>query len=92
MITTVDTFYSTMGNDLKLVSEAAKNSLISIKKPMKNIKIYGIITALNEQAQSPSGSLISFNQNVNALIQEYKKQLEILILLLLMKLNPKLMS
>ncbi len=41
---------------------------------MKNIKkMYGIVTALNEQSQSPSGSLITFNQNVNTLIQEYKK-------------------
>ncbi len=36
-------------------------------------KIYSIITALNEQMASPTGSLISFNQNVNSLIQEYKK-------------------
>ena len=74
MITTVDTFYSTMGNDLKLVSEAAKEQPNKYKETYEEYKkIYGIITALNEQAQSPSGSLISFNQNVNALIQEYKK-------------------
>ncbi|WP_166704705.1 hypothetical protein [Bacillus albus] len=74
MITTVDTFYSNMGNDLKLVSEAAKEQPNKYKETYEEYKkIYGIITALNEQAQSPSGSLISFNQNVNALIQEYKK-------------------
>ncbi|MGG2933954.1 hypothetical protein ABEO66_07205 [Bacillus pacificus] len=74
MITTVDTFYSAMGNDLKLVSEAAKEQPDKYKETYEEYKkIYGIITALNEQAQSPSGSLISFNQNVNALIQEYKK-------------------
>lgn len=74
MITTVDTFYNNMGNDLKLVSEAAKEQPNKYKETYEEYKkIYGIITALNEQAQSPSGSLISFNQNVNALIQEYKK-------------------
>ncbi len=59
---------------------------------MKNIKMYGIVTALNEQSQSPSGSLITFNQNVNTLIQEYKNLPEILISLFLMKLNQKLMN
>ncbi|MDR4982493.1 hypothetical protein RGU74_01935 [Bacillus cereus] len=74
MIVTVDTFYSSMGNDLKLVSEAAKEQPNKYKETYEEYKkIYGIITALNEQAQSPSGSLISFNQNVNALIQEYQK-------------------
>ncbi len=74
MITGVDTFYNNMGNDLKLVSEAAKEQPNKYKETYEEYKkIYGIITALNEQAQSPSGSLISFNQNVNALIQEYKK-------------------
>ncbi|MEI2318778.1 hypothetical protein [Bacillus paramobilis] len=74
MITSVDTFYNNMGNDLKLVSEAAKEQPNKYKETYEEYKkIYGIITALNEQAQSPSGSLISFNQNVNALIQEYKK-------------------
>ncbi len=32
-----------------------------------------VVTALNEQVSSPTGSLISFNQNVNSLQQEYKK-------------------
>lgn len=73
-IVAVDTFYSSMGNDLKLVSEAAKEQPNKYKETYEEYKkIYGIITALNEQAQSPSGSLISFNQNVNALIQEYQK-------------------
>ncbi|MFL0492154.1 MULTISPECIES: hypothetical protein [Bacillus] len=73
-IVAVDTFYSNMGNDLKLVSEAAKEQPNKYKETYEEYKkIYGIITALNEQAQSPSGSLISFNQNVNALIQEYQK-------------------
>lgn len=35
--------------------------------------IYSVVTALNEQVNSPTGSLISFNQNVNSLQQEYKK-------------------
>ncbi|WP_088291201.1 hypothetical protein [Bacillus mycoides] len=73
-VTTVDTFYSNMGTDLKLVSEAAKEKPNKYKETYEEYKkIYGIITALNEQAQSPSGSLITFNQNVNTLIQEYKK-------------------
>ncbi len=73
-VTTVDTFYSNMGTDLKLVSEAAKEQPNKYKETYEEYKkIYGIITALNEQAQSPSGSLITFNQNVNTLIQEYKK-------------------
>lgn len=74
MVATVDTFYSNMGTDLKLVSEAAKEQPNKYKETYEEYKkIYGIITALNEQAQSPSGSLITFNQNVNTLIQEYKK-------------------
>lgn len=73
-VATVDTFYSNMGTDLKLVSEAAKEQPNKYKETYEEYKkIYGIITALNEQAQSPSGSLITFNQNVNTLIQEYKK-------------------
>ncbi|MED1267805.1 hypothetical protein P4U03_14525 [Bacillus mycoides] len=73
-VATVNTFYSNMGTDLKLVSEAAKEQPNKYKETYEEYKkIYGIITALNEQAQSPSGSLITFNQNVNTLIQEYKK-------------------
>lgn len=43
MITTVDTFYSTMGNDLKLVSEAAKeqpNKYKETYEEYKNIRDY----------------------------------------------------
>ncbi|PQZ56525.1 MULTISPECIES: hypothetical protein [Bacillus] len=74
MVVAVDVFYNSMGKDLRLVSEAAKEQPNKYKEIYEEYKkIYGIVTALNEQAQSPSGSLISFNQNVNALIQEYKK-------------------
>ncbi|UYX51669.1 hypothetical protein M3Y14_24550 [Bacillus thuringiensis] len=74
MVVAVDVFYNSMGKDLRLVSEAAKEQPNKYKEIYEEYKkMYGIVTALNEQAQSPSGSLISFNQNVNALIQEYKK-------------------
>lgn len=56
-----------MKEQLKLVSEASK------EHPKEYKKIDNIITALNEKMSSPTGNLISFNQNVNASIQEYKK-------------------
>ena len=40
MITTVDTFYSTMGNDLKLVSEAAKEQPNKYKETYEEYKKY----------------------------------------------------
>ncbi|WP_441006709.1 hypothetical protein [Bacillus cereus] len=56
-----------MTEQLKLVSEVSK------EHPKEYKKIGNIITALKEQMSSPTGNLISFNQNVNASIQEYKK-------------------
>lgn len=74
MVVAVDVFYNGMGRDLRLVSEAAKEQPSKYKETYEEYKkMYGIVTALNEQSQSPSGSLITFNQNVNTLIQEYKK-------------------
>lgn len=35
--------------------------------------MYGTITSLKEQTESPSGTLVTFNQNANMLLQEYKK-------------------
>ncbi len=52
--------------------------------------MYSTITALKEQMESPSGTLITFNQNANELLQEYKKQKAILMLLSLTKLKGKL--
>ncbi|MDM5270479.1 hypothetical protein [Bacillus wiedmannii] len=69
-----DLLHTEMGQRLKLVSEASKEHPKEYKEVYEEYKkIYSIITALNEQMASPTGSLISFNQNVNALIQEYKK-------------------
>ncbi|PHA03319.1 hypothetical protein COE51_01095 [Bacillus pseudomycoides] len=74
MIDNVTWLYEEMGKRLKTVSEAAKEQPGTYKEVYEEYKtIYGIVTALKEQVESPSGSLISFNQNVNSLIQEYKK-------------------
>lgn len=74
MIKRADLIYNEMGQQLKLVSEATKkhpNLYKDVYEKYKNI--YSIVTALNEQVNSPTGSLISFNHNVNSLQQEYKK-------------------
>ncbi|AMR82807.1 hypothetical protein [Bacillus thuringiensis] len=74
MIKHADLLYSEMGQQLKVISEATKEHPEQYKELYEEYKkIYSIVTALNEQVNSPTGSLISFNQNVNSLIQEYKK-------------------
>ncbi|MBK5433358.1 hypothetical protein [Bacillus sp. TH25] len=74
MIKRADILYNEMGQQLKLVSEAAKKHPDLYKDVYEEYKnIYSVVTALNEQVNSPTGSLISFNQNVNSLQQEYKK-------------------
>ncbi|EOO71751.1 hypothetical protein ACQVPJ_22310 [Bacillus mycoides] len=74
MIKHADLLYTEMGQQLKIVSEATKEHPKQYKEVYEEYKkIYSVITALNEQMNSPTGSLISFNQNVNSLIQEYKK-------------------
>ncbi|MDA2051819.1 hypothetical protein PDM87_27780 [Bacillus cereus] len=74
MIKHADLLYSEMGQQLKVISEATKEHPEQYKEIYEEYKkIYSIVTALNEQVNSPTGSLISFNQNVNSLIQEYKK-------------------
>lgn len=74
MIKRADIIYNEMGQQLKSVSEAVKKHPDLYKDVYEEYKnIYGVVTALNEQVNSPTGSLISFNQNVNSLQQEYKK-------------------
>ncbi|MRS25802.1 hypothetical protein [Bacillus sp. RIT694] len=74
MIKRADLIYNEMGQQLKLVSEAAKKHPDLYKDIYREYKtIYSVVTALNEQVNSPTGSLISFNQNINSLQQEYKK-------------------
>lgn len=74
MIKRADIIYTEMGQQLKLVSEATKKHPDLYKDVYEEYKnIYSVVTALNEQVSSPTGSLISFNQNVNSLQQEYKK-------------------
>lgn len=74
MIKHADLLYSEMGQQLKVISEATREHPEQYKELYEEYKkIYSIVTALNEQVNSPTGSLISFNQNVNSLIQEYKK-------------------
>ncbi len=74
MIKRADIIYNEMGQQLKLVSEAVKMHPDLYKDVYEEYKnIYSVVTALNEQVNSPTGSLISFNQNVNSLQQEYKK-------------------
>lgn len=74
MIKRADIIYTQMGQQLKLVSEAVKKHLDLYKDIYEEYKnIYSVVTALNEQVNSPTGSLISFNQNINSLQQNYKK-------------------
>lgn len=74
MIKRTDIIYNEMGQQLKSVSEAVKKHPDLYKDVYEEYKnIYSVVTALNEQVNSPTGSLISFNQNVNSLQQEYKK-------------------
>ncbi|OUA86558.1 hypothetical protein [Bacillus thuringiensis] len=66
--------YEKLGKDLKVVSEAAKEQPEKYKETYEEYKkLYGIITVIHEQVQSPSGSLLEFNKNTNNLQQEYKK-------------------
>ncbi|MGU3462831.1 hypothetical protein [Bacillus sp. D48C] len=74
IIKRADIIYNEMGQQLKSVSEAVKKHPDLYKDVYEEYKnIYSVATALNEQVNSPTGSLISFNQNVNSLQQEYKK-------------------
>ncbi|PGC50250.1 hypothetical protein COM24_20525 [Bacillus toyonensis] len=66
--------YEKLGKDLKVVSEAAKEQPEKYKETYEEYKkLYGIITVIHKQVQSPSGSLLEFNKNTNNLQQEYKK-------------------
>ncbi|EEL02547.1 hypothetical protein bcere0013_2970 [Bacillus cereus BDRD-ST26] len=74
MIKRADIIYTEMGQQLKLVSEAVKKHPDLYKDIYEEYKnIYSVVTALNAQVNSPTGSLISFNQNINSLQQNYKK-------------------
>ncbi|MFS8350545.1 hypothetical protein [Bacillus nitratireducens] len=74
MISQASVIYSDMEGQLKTVSEAAKESPDKYKELYDEYKkMYGTITSLKEQTESPSGTLMTFNQNANMLFQEYKK-------------------
>lgn len=74
IITGITEMYNSMGENLKVVSKAANENPKKYKETYEEYKeVYGIITALNEQVKSPSGSLLKFNENVNTLLQDYKK-------------------
>lgn len=74
IITGITEMYNSMGGNLKVVSEAANEDPKKYKETYEEYKeVYGIITALNEQVKSPSGSLLKFNENANTLLQDYKK-------------------
>lgn len=74
IITGIAEMYNSMGENLKVVSEAANEEPKKYKETYEEYKeVYGIITALNEQVKSPSGSLLKFNENANTLLQDYKK-------------------
>ncbi|MEH7258104.1 hypothetical protein V7123_11715 [Bacillus toyonensis] len=74
MVAQSSVIYSDMEGQLKTVSEAAKENPNKYKELYDEYKkMYGIITSLKEQTESPSGTLITFNQNANMLFQEYKK-------------------
>jgi hypothetical protein len=74
MISQASVLYSDMEGQLKTVSEAAKENPDKYKELYDEYKkMYGTITSLKEQTESPSGTLMTFNQNANMLFQEYKK-------------------
>ncbi|HDX9577366.1 TPA: hypothetical protein ROX88_000857 [Bacillus pseudomycoides] len=74
MTSLIPTIYERMEKELKVVSEAAKEQPKRYEEVYSEYKnMHGIITSLKEQMITPSGSLITFNQNVNTLFQEYKK-------------------
>ncbi|PEK07468.1 hypothetical protein [Bacillus toyonensis] len=74
MVAQSSVIYSDMEGQLKKVSEAAKENPNKYKELYDEYKkMYGIVTSLKEQTESPSGILITFNQNANMLFQEYKK-------------------
>ncbi len=63
-----------MEDQLKTMSEAAKENPNKYKELYDEYKkMYSTITSLKEQTESPSGTLVTFNQNANMLLQEYKK-------------------
>ncbi|WIG44765.1 hypothetical protein [Bacillus toyonensis] len=73
-IDTVSSTYIGMEMSLRELSEAAKEQPEKYKELYEEYKkMYSTITALKEQMESPSGTLITFNQNTNELLQEYKK-------------------
>lgn len=73
-IDTVSSTYIGMEMSLRELSEAAKEQPEKYKELYEEYKkMYSTITALKEQMESPSGTLITFNQNANELLQEYKK-------------------
>ncbi|KAB2442552.1 hypothetical protein [Bacillus luti] len=74
MVAQSSVIYSDMEGQLKTVSEAAKENPNKYKELYDEYKkMYGTITSLKEQTESPSGTLVTFNQNANMLFQEYKK-------------------
>ncbi|MFJ8414792.1 hypothetical protein ACQKNN_09110 [Bacillus paramycoides] len=74
MVAQSSVIYSDMEGQLKTVSEAAKENPDKYKELYDEYKkMYGTITSLKEQTESPSGTLMTFNQNANMLFQEYKK-------------------
>ena len=73
-IDTVSSTYIGIEMSLRELSEAAKEQPEKYKELYEEYKkMYSTITALKEQMESPSGTLITFNQNANELLQEYKK-------------------
>ncbi|PEO53483.1 hypothetical protein [Bacillus wiedmannii] len=73
-IDSVSSTYIGMEMSLRELSEAAKEQPEKYKELYEEYKkMYSTITALKEQMESPSGTLITFNQNANELLQEYKK-------------------
>ncbi|PFJ26045.1 hypothetical protein COI92_18590 [Bacillus anthracis] len=74
MVAQSSVIYSDMEGQLKTMSEAVKENPNKYKELYDEYKkMYGTITSLKEQTESPSGTLVTFNQNANMLLQEYKK-------------------
>ncbi|WP_053218239.1 hypothetical protein [Virgibacillus senegalensis] len=68
-----------MSKNLNTLSEASKKHPEEYDEIYQECKaLYATLSSIVEQVHNPSGSLLSFNQNVNDLTQEFKSKYEII--------------
>lgn len=78
-VKTVMKFKSTLSNDLKTITEAKSSDPKKYSEIYnESKKIYSYISSLVGQADSPTGSLISFNNNVNELNQNFNSEKDVM--------------